>query len=78
MAYRYDYNSGRSWLTDVTSYAATRATKCKVVTVVQTYDKNINVLSKSELEADIQACISGGSKGWSLFRYGLISSYPSI
>lgn len=77
MAYRYDYNSGRSWLTDVTSYAVTHATKCKLVTVVQTYDKSFNVLSKSELEADIQACISGGSKGWSLFRYGLINSYPS-
>ena len=76
MAYRYDYNSGRSWITDVTKYAANQATSCKVVTVLQTYDKSINPLSKSTLEADISAAISGGSYGYSLFRYGLISSYP--
>ena len=76
MAYRYDYNSGRNWITDVTNYAVTKATSCKVVTVVQTYDKSINPLSQSSLEADISAAISGGSYGYSLFRYGLISSYP--
>ena len=76
MAYRYDYNSGRNWITDVTNYAVTKATSCKVVTVLQTYDKSIRPLSKSTLEADISAAISGGSYGYSLFRYGLISSYP--
>ena len=78
MAYRYDYKSGRSWITDVTNYAATRATSCKLVTVLQTYNslKSDTPLSKSEHEADISAAIKGGSDGYSLFRYGLINSYP--
>ena len=78
MAYRYDYNSSREWISTVTRYAVTRATKCKVVTVVTTYNKAGAILSKSELELDIMAGFAGGSKGYSLFRYGLINSYPEI
>jgi len=79
MAYKYDYNAGRSWLKSVTSYVVNHAKYSKVVTVLQTYKETsggLIQLSKSELELDAQAVMSAGSYGYSLFRYGLISSYP--
>ena len=79
MAYKYDYNAGRSWLKSVTSYVVNHAKYSKVVTVLQTYKETSSgliQLSKSELEVDAQAVMGVGSYGYSLFRYGLISSYP--
>ncbi len=78
MAYKYDYNAGRNWLKDVTSYIVKRSS-CKVVTVLQTYKNNGGSLSKlpvSEIENDAKAVMSVGSYGYSLFRYGLLSAYP--
>lgn len=78
MAYKYDYNAGRNWLKDVTKYIVNRV-NCKVVTVLQTYKQSgtsYSKLSASELESDAKAVMSVGSYGYSLFRYGRISSYP--
>ncbi|WP_303235857.1 right-handed parallel beta-helix repeat-containing protein [Methanosphaera cuniculi] len=78
MAYKYDYNAGRNWLKDVTEYVVKKAKYSKVVTVLQTYKgSSTTKLSKSELESDAKAVMSVGSYGYSLFRYGLISSYPT-
>lgn len=80
MAYKYDYNAGRSWLKSVTSYVVKYAKYSKVVTVLQTYKETssgYSTLSKSELELDAKAVMDAGSYGYSLFRYGLISSYPT-
>lgn len=78
MAYKYDYNAGQNWLKDVTEYVVKQAKYSKVVTVLQTYKgSSITKLSKSELESDAKAVMSVGSYGYSLFRYGLISSYPT-
>ncbi|WP_455645229.1 hypothetical protein [Methanosphaera sp.] len=77
MAYKYDYNANRSWLQKVTAYVVNQAKYSKVVTVLQTYSSTSNTLSKSELEGDAKAVMSVGSYGYSLFRYGLISSYPT-
>ena len=80
MAYKYDYKEGTAWLKSVTSYVVKRAVYSKVVTVLQTYKTSGGTsteLSKSELEKDARAVMSVGSYGYSLFRYGLISSYPT-
>ena len=80
MAYKYDYKEGTAWLKSVTSYVVKRAVYSKVVTVLQTYKTSGGTsteLSKSELENDARAVMSVGSYGYSLFRYGLISSYPT-
>ena len=79
MAYKYDYKSGREWIKDVTRYVVNRAKKSRVVTVLQTYKETsggYQKLSKTELELDAKAAMSAGSYGYSLFRYGLMSSYP--
>ncbi|OED30598.1 hypothetical protein [Methanosphaera sp. WGK6] len=77
MAYKYDYNANRSWLQKVTKYVVNQAKYSKVVTVLQTYSSSSSKLSKSELEGDAKAVMSVGSYGYSLFRYGLIKSYPT-
>ncbi|MBR0472864.1 MAG: hypothetical protein IJI98_09245 [Methanosphaera sp.] len=77
MTYKYSYSSGRSWLKDSTNYVVKKAKSSKVISILQTYNNNnINRLSSGELEGDARAVISGGSYGYVLFRYGLISSYP--
>jgi hypothetical protein len=79
MAYKYDYNAGRSWLKKVTSYIVSKAKYSKVVTVLQTYKETkggLSQLSKSEIELDARTVMGVGSYGYSLFRYGLIRSYP--
>lgn len=76
MIYKYEYNAGRSWLQSNTEYVVSHAKYCKVVSVLQSYDDNLNRLSKAELEGDAKAVMAGGSYGYSIFRYGLISSYP--
>lgn len=80
MAYKYDYGQDRSWLKSVTAYVVAQAKYSKVVTTIQTYKESggsYTTLSKSELEADAKAVMSAGSYGYCLFRYGLISSYPT-
>lgn len=80
MAYKYDYNSGRNWLKDVTKYVVNKAKYSKVVTILQTYKEKswgYKTLSATELKNDAKAVMSAGSKGYTLFRYGLISSYPT-
>lgn len=77
MAYKYDYSAGRSWLKSVTSYAVNQAKYSKVVTILQTYNLAQNPLSSTELLNDAKAVISAGSSGYGLFRYGLISRYPT-
>jgi len=76
MTYKYDYKSGRDWLKSATAYVVSHAKYCKVVSVLQTYNSNLNRLSKSELEADARAVMAAGSYGYGLFRHGLISYYP--
>lgn len=76
MTYKYEYNAGREWLKSSTEYVVSHAKYCKVVSVLQTYDNNLSRLSQAELEADAKAVMSAGSYGYSLFRCGLISSYP--
>lgn len=80
MAYKYDYNAGRNWLKDVTKYVVNRAKYSKVVTVLQTYKETsggYKTLSATELKKDAKSVMSVGSKGYILFRQGLISSYPA-
>lgn len=77
MTYKYDYHAGRDWLKSATEYVVQKAKYCKVVSIIQTYDTSISKLSKSELEGDAKAVMSVGSYGYGLFRYGLISSYPT-
>lgn len=77
MAYKYDYTPTSAWLAKVTAYVVKKAKYSKVVTVLQTYKgSSTTLLPKSELEQDAQTVINAGSDGYSLFRYGLISSYP--
>lgn len=76
MTYKYEYNAGREWLKSTTEYVVSHAKYCKVVSVLQTYDNSLSKLSKAELEADAKAVMSSGSYGYSLFRCGLISTYP--
>ncbi|MDO5825331.1 MAG: hypothetical protein Q4Q22_03035 [Methanosphaera sp.] len=76
MTYKYEYNAGREWLKSSTEYVVSHAKYCKVVSVLQTYDKSLSRLSQAELEADARAVMSVGSYGYSLFRCGLISTYP--
>lgn len=76
MTYKYDYHAGREWLKSTTEYVVSHAKYCKVVSVLQTYDTSLTKLSQAELEADARAVMSVGSYGYSLFRCGLISSYP--
>lgn len=76
MTYKYSYSSGRTWLKEATQYVVNKATSSKVVSVLQTYNNAVKKLSASELEADAKAVMNGGSYGYVLFRYGLISSYP--
>ena len=79
MTYKYAYSADRAWLKSATQYVVDRATSSKVVSVLQTYqtDAGTGLLSASELELDAKAVMSAGSAGYSLFRFGLISSYPS-
>ncbi|WP_455644790.1 hypothetical protein [Methanosphaera sp.] len=79
MAYRYDYNKNTSWISDVTNYTLTQSVNAKVVSILQTYN-TVNGsyvrLNKTTLENDAQAAVDGGSNGYALFKYELISQYP--
>lgn len=76
MTYKYSYSAGRTWLKSSTQYVVKHAPSSKVVSILQTYNNNLKKLSSSELEGDARAVMKGGSYGYVLFRYGLISSYP--
>lgn len=76
MTYKYAYSTGRTWLKESTRYVVDRSKYSKVVSVLQTYDEDLDLLSASELEGDARAVMNGGSYGYVLFRQGLISSYP--
>ncbi len=81
MAYKYDYSTTRAWIGKVVAYIAARSTHAAVVCALQTYKETSSgytLLSSSELSQDIQTVLNNGGAGYALFRYGLISSYPTV
>ena len=70
MQYKGNYNAGTEWLTATTKYFSGKAT---IWSGLQSYksDDNPTVLPESEIQDDIQTCMSNGAKGAILFRYGL-------
>jgi len=74
MAYRGNYNTGTSWIRNVTAYIKSKSLNAQVWTGIQTYrsDDDVTPLPADELRADINAVLSGGADGYALFRYGLI------
>jgi len=80
MAYKYSYNAGTSWLKSVTEYVVNHSSHAKVVSIIQTYkdEEGTQLISKSELTSDINAIMSVGSYGYSLFYKTLIKEYPKI
>ena len=80
LAYKYDYKSNDAWMKSAISYVKNEAKSSKVVGVIQTFKtvsgKNVK-LNSAELSNDIKIINSAGSDGYSLFKYGYISSYPT-
>ncbi|MDR3292087.1 MAG: hypothetical protein LBT10_08080 [Methanobrevibacter sp.] len=61
------------WVETTTRFAVERVGK-PVIPAIQTYrsDDDLTRLSMKELDGDIQATFNGGSKGFALFRYGVL------
>jgi len=81
MAYKYSYNAGTQWLVDVTSYVVARTQHAKVVPILMTYkDPNSigELIGLSELTSDVNAVLSAGADGYSLFYKTAIKDYPKV
>lgn len=79
MTYKYDYGGSDSWLSSSTKYVVDRAKESMVVSAITSYKpvgSNLQVLSTSALEHDAQVVLDAGSKGYIIFRYGLLNGYP--
>ncbi|MEE1116898.1 hypothetical protein [Methanosphaera sp.] len=80
LSFKYDYKSNDVWMKSAVSYVKNEAKSSNVVGVIQTFKtvsgKNVK-LTASELTNDVNAIISAGSNGYSLYKYGFISSYPT-
>jgi len=70
MQYKGNYNQSTSWLASTTRMFSQLA---NVYSGLQSYhsDDDTTLLSESELQNDIKACLDNGAKGVILFRYGL-------
>ena len=79
MTYKYDYGGTDTWLSSSTKYVVDRAKESLVVSAITSYKpsgSNLQVLSTSALEHDAKVVLDAGSKGYIIFRYGLLNSYP--
>jgi len=78
--YKYEYKSNDAWMKSVITYVKNEAKSSKVVGVIQTF-KTVNgqnvKLTSAELTNDVNVIMSAGSSGYSLFKYGFISGYPT-
>lgn len=73
MQYKGNYNKDVSWLASTT---ANFSKKANILSGLQSYksDNDTTLLSSTELERDIKACLDSGAKGVLLFRYGLANN----
>lgn len=78
MAYKFLFKNTRDWMKTVTEYVVARSSKAKVLAVIQTYRSSKSILPLNEVVADINAVMSAGSYGYSLFYKTLITEYPKI
>jgi hypothetical protein len=80
MAYTDDFAGGKAaWVGQVVA-AIQAKTSAKVFPVLETYrgDKNPGTLKTvTALNAEITSGVSAGAKGYALFRFGLLSGWPT-
>ena len=75
MIYVGNYNKPASWICTTVKYIESQSTGKPVVAILQSYvsDSNPTPMSTSQLNLDIKTAVDAGSKGYELFRYGLIN-----
>ncbi len=73
MIYKGNYNEDTDWIGTTTKWIVNHSTK-PVVAGLQTYvsDSNVQKISASEINKDIQSATSNGASGFALFRYGWV------
>jgi hypothetical protein len=72
MIYSGNYNQNNNWIKNTTKYIVASSNGKPVIAGLQTYrsDKNLTVISASEIRSYINSANSGGASGYALFRYG--------
>lgn len=73
MIYKGNYGKNSSWITATTNWFVKNSGGAKIWGGIQTYksDKNLEILSTSDLRTDSKAVMQGGAAGVALFRWGL-------
>ena len=76
MIYVGNYNKPASWIGTTVQYIKSHDNGVPVVAILEAYssDNNPVPISSNQLNLDIKTAVDNGSKGYELFRYGLISS----
>lgn len=71
MTYEGNYNANNAWITKQTQYIVNQSKGKPVYAGLTTYysDSNLNSLSLSALQKDVNSARAGGASGFILFRY---------
>lgn len=72
MTYEENYNTNKTWITQMTSNIVNLTNGKPVYSGIMTYDGDDNANAvNSDLSADVQSAKDGGASGYVLFRYGI-------